>query len=69
MKKPTLRVTKWLGNIPVEASCTLCSAAFKAQSSGHRPDLVEYQKSLQAQFDEHCKLAHGDGAERGQAGS
>jgi hypothetical protein len=30
MKKPTLRVTKWLGNIPVEASCTLCSAAFKA---------------------------------------
>jgi hypothetical protein len=67
MKKPTLRVTKWLGNIPVEASCKFCSASFKAQGSGHRPDLVEYQKSLQAQFDEHCKLAHADEAERGQA--
>jgi hypothetical protein len=25
MKKPTLRVTKWLSDIPVEASCSVCA--------------------------------------------
>ena len=25
MKKPTLRVTRWLGDISVEAYCTACS--------------------------------------------
>jgi len=59
MKKPTLRVTKWLADIPVEASCTACPAvSFKAQGSGHRPNREEYQRSLQAQFDNHCKTAH-----------
>jgi hypothetical protein len=24
MKKPTLRVTRWLGDIPAEAYCTAC---------------------------------------------
>jgi hypothetical protein len=43
MKKPTLRVTKWLADIPVEAHCTQClTVSFKAQGAGHRP----YQKSL-----------------------
>jgi hypothetical protein len=58
MKKPTLRVTKWLRDIPVEASCTACAAVFKAMSSSHRPSREEYQKSLQAQFDAHLKAAH-----------
>jgi hypothetical protein len=59
MKKPTLRVTKWLGDIPVEACCTACpTVAFRAQGAGHRPNREEYQKSLQAQFDEHCKTEH-----------
>jgi hypothetical protein len=59
MKKPTLRVTKWLGDIPVEASCTFCAGvSFRAQGSTHRPNREEYQKSLQLQFDEHCKQAH-----------
>jgi hypothetical protein len=59
MKKPFIRVTKWLADIPVEATCTACTGvAFKAISSSHRPNREEYQKSLQAQFDEHCKLAH-----------
>ena len=32
MKKPTLRVTKWLGDIPIEANCTACSdLSFKAR--------------------------------------
>lgn len=59
MKKPALRVTKWLRDIPVEANCTVCSGvAFRAQGSGHRPNREDYQKSLQAQFDEHCKAKH-----------
>jgi len=59
MKKPILRVTKWLGDIPVEAFCSACPTVFfPAQSSGHRPNREEYQRSLQTQFDEHCKAAH-----------
>ena len=59
MKKPFLRVTKWLRDIPVEAYCTACpEASFKALGSDHRPNREEYQKSLQAQFDEHCKAVH-----------
>lgn len=59
MKKPTLRVTKWLGDIPVEAHCTFCPAvSFKAQATSHRPNREDYQKSLQAQFDVHVKAVH-----------
>jgi hypothetical protein len=56
LKKPTVRVTKWLGDIPVEAGCSMCPAVvFRVKGSGHRPNREEYQKSIQAQFDEHCK--------------
>jgi len=59
VKKPTIRVTKWLGDIPVEAGCTVCPGILlRAKGSGHRPNREQYQKSLQAQFDEHCKAAH-----------
>jgi len=59
MKKPTIRVTKWLGDIPVDATCTACpSVVFKAKGSSHRPNREEYQKSLQEQFDGHCKVVH-----------
>jgi hypothetical protein len=58
MKKPAIRVTKWLGDIPVEATCTACAVPFKAVSSSHRPSREEYQKSLQAEFDAHLKVAH-----------
>jgi len=62
MKKPTIRVTKWLGDIPVEARCSVCpEVSFKAKSVGHRPDRVEYQHSLQEQFGVHCKAAHTTG--------
>jgi hypothetical protein len=62
MKKPTLRVTKWLADIPVEAHCTQCpTVSFKAQGTGHRPNREEYQKSLRAQFDVHCKAEHSEG--------
>ena len=59
MKKPTIRVTKWLADIPVEAGCSACpGVVFRAKGSGHRPSRDEFQKSIQEQFDEHCKLAH-----------
>jgi hypothetical protein len=59
MKKPTLRVTKWLSDIPVEATCTACTGlTFRAVGSGHRPNREEYQKSLQSQFDAHCRATH-----------
>jgi hypothetical protein len=59
MKKPFLRVTKWLGDIPVEAECLSCPGThFQAKSASHRPNRVEYQKSLQEQFDAHLKTVH-----------
>lgn len=58
-KKPTVRVTKWLADIPVEAQCTACpEVVFRVQGAGHRPNREEYKQSLQSQFDEHCKVAH-----------
>ena len=61
MKKPTIRVTKWLSDIPVEATCSACAGvSFKAKGSSHRPSREEYQKSLQSQFDEHVRLVHED---------
>ena len=54
MKRPAVRVTKWLGDIPVEASCTVCpEVSLKAVSASHRPNREEYQQSLQQQFDQH----------------
>ena len=58
-KKPMVRVTKWLADIPVEAQCTACPAvSFRATSASHRPDREEYKTSLQIQFDEHCRMVH-----------
>jgi hypothetical protein len=58
-KKPTLRGTKWLGTIPVEAVCTACpDVKFKASTGSHRPNHDEFAKSLQQQFDAHLKQAH-----------
>ena len=67
VKKATVRVTKWLADIPVEATCTFCpDVSFRAQGQSHRPNREEYQKSLQSQFDEHCKLVHAEGKETSQ---
>jgi hypothetical protein len=65
-KKPTLRGTKWLGTIPVEAVCTACpDVKFKASTGSHRPDPGEYTKSLQQQFEAHLKQVHaGPGASK-----
>jgi len=59
-KKPSLRGTKWLGTIPVEAECTACAGVkFKAIIGSHRPNHDEFAKSLQEQFEVHLKQAHG----------
>ena len=59
MKKPSLRVTKWLGDIPVAAECTSCvGVGFDVKSASHRPTREEYQKSLQSQFDAHFETVH-----------
>jgi hypothetical protein len=60
MKKPSLRVTKWLGDIPVEAECTACPSEgkFRVTSAGHRPNREEYSKQLQRAFDQHFKATH-----------
>lgn len=59
MKKPSLRVSKWMGDIPVEAECTACAGVrFKVSPISHRPNREEYQKSLQSAFDALVKNAH-----------
>jgi nitrate/TMAO reductase-like tetraheme cytochrome c subunit len=60
MKKPTLRVTKWMGDIPIEAECTACpdQEKMKTASADHRPNKAEYQQNLQRAFDRHLVEAH-----------
>jgi hypothetical protein len=59
MKKPFLRVTKWLGTIPVQAECTACTdVKFQVRSQSHRPSKEEYQQALQRDFDHHLKTVH-----------
>jgi hypothetical protein len=66
MKKPSLRVTRWLRDIPIEAECTSCpgESRFEAASTHHRPDKADYQEKLQRAFDRHCKDVHTPPAER-----
>ena len=59
MKKPVLRVTKWLKDIPVEGECTSCADSwFKVTSTSHRPNREEYQRLLQREFDLHVVAIH-----------
>ncbi|HEY3974767.1 MAG TPA: hypothetical protein VGM18_17310 [Candidatus Sulfotelmatobacter sp.] len=60
MKKPFLRVTKWLGDIPVEAECIACPGkeTFRVNSASHRPTREEYVRQLERAFDRHCKTVH-----------
>jgi hypothetical protein len=62
MKKPFIRVTKWLGDIPVEAECTSCreESRFRVIPTGYRPNREEYANQLQRAFDEHCNIVHRD---------
>lgn len=65
MKKPMIRVTKWLRDIPVEATCTACPGVLlRAEGLSHRPNREEYQKSLELQFEAHCSAIHPNQDER-----
>jgi hypothetical protein len=71
MERPTLRVTKWLGEIPVEAECTACAARseFVAASIHYRPNKAEYEERLQRAFDRHLEETHSieeGGLQRGE---
>ena len=59
MNKPSLRITKWMGNIPVEGGCTSCADVnLKVQATTHRPVLEEYRTALAAAFELHFKEVH-----------
>jgi hypothetical protein len=59
MKKPSLRVTKWLGDIPVGGECTACpTVRFERGPISHRPNREEYRHTLQQEFDRHFKNVH-----------
>jgi hypothetical protein len=61
VKKPALRVTKWLGDIPIEGCCTLCpETLFLAASTHHRPQKAEYTARLQQAFDRHVADSHSE---------
>jgi hypothetical protein len=50
-----LRVTKWLGTIPVVGICTFCDRQFTVPMAAMKK-LHDAQESLRVQFNEHkCK--------------
>ncbi|HSS98638.1 MAG TPA: hypothetical protein VLK33_16505 [Terriglobales bacterium] len=52
MKKPSLRVTKWLSMTPAVAECTGCSKEFKVPLAS-LSRTKDAQEHLKKQFDEH----------------
>jgi hypothetical protein len=64
MEKPCLRVTRWLGDTPVEAECTCCpgETRFLAASDLHRPDRADYEDKLRACI---CSALQGRPCQRG----
>jgi hypothetical protein len=51
-KKRTLKVTKWLGTVPVIAVCSACMQQFKVPLTALNR-VAEAQQSLQMQFAGH----------------
>jgi hypothetical protein len=51
-KKRTLKVTKWLGTVPVIAVCSVCTQQFKVPLTALNR-VAEAQQSLQMQFAGH----------------
>ena len=52
MAKRNIRVTKWMGMVPVIAVCTACSREFKVSINELR-QVTAAQESLRTQFDRH----------------
>jgi hypothetical protein len=53
MVKRNIRVTKWMGMVPVVAVCTACGREFKASLNELR-QVTAAQESLRRQFDAHA---------------
>lgn len=52
MVKRNIRVTKWMGMVPVIAVCTACGREFKVSLNELR-QVTAAQESLRTQFDRH----------------
>jgi len=60
MLKRNLRVVKWLGLVPVIATCTACGREFKVPLASMK-GVADSQQSLRVQFSEHeCTTAVPD---------
>ena len=60
MLKRNLRVLKWLGLVPVIATCTACGREFKVPQASMKR-VADSQESLRVQFAEHqCTTAVPD---------
>jgi hypothetical protein len=59
MKEPSLKVTKWLGNIPIEGVCTYCpDAQFRPSWNHHKPEKNAIEEKMKQAFDRHFREAH-----------
>jgi hypothetical protein len=59
MNKPSLKVTKWLGNIPVEGVCACCAdAQFRPSWNHRRPDKTACEEKMKREFDRHFREVH-----------
>jgi hypothetical protein len=58
MKKPSLCVTKWLGDIPLQGGCSSCPDVVFGVRPTPRPHREEYGQTLQREFDQHFKEVH-----------
>jgi hypothetical protein len=59
MKMPSLKVTKWLGDIPIGGEYTSCpDAQFKPSWAYHEPQKAVNEEKMKQAFDRHCREVH-----------
>jgi hypothetical protein len=56
---PSLKVTKWLGDIPVEGACSSCpDVQFRPSWANRRPQKDLNEQKMKQAFDRHCVEVH-----------
>ena len=64
VKMPFLRVTKWLGDIPIEGVCTSCpDAQFRPSWNNRRPNKAQNEEKMKQAFGRHCREVHAEEVE------
>jgi hypothetical protein len=60
MAAPSLKFTRWLGDIPLSGQCSIClsKARFQVKQTA-KPDKTGCKAQLQQAFDRHLEGAHG----------